>query len=308
MAKRGERFLQAIRRLEGPAQRAFIETVARARGAATQARLTALLAEGKLDEAFRLAVAAWESASAEWRLTVGRQLRDALEAGAAVAGRVTGVLEGRFDVTNPEAVRWAQQESASLVTRVTAETRVALRAIVMRSVREGIAPVPAARLIQNTVGLTARQEVAVASFRARLQTLQARPAGAAVETAVGRVANRALSDRIPGLVARYAQRLLAQRALVIARTEILAAANEGQRQLWEQAVQTGEVDREQVEREWIVTDDERLCELCEPLEGARADIGGTFPRGGGAGPPLHPQCRCTEGLVVTTTAAVRRAS
>jgi hypothetical protein len=306
--RRGEVLLRAIRRLEGPARQAFIEAVFRARGRASQVRLTTLLAEGRLDEAFRVAVEAWESASAGWRIQVGRQLRDALETGADVAGRMTGVLQGRFDVTNPAAVMWAQRESASLVTRVSAETRVALRAIVMRSVREGITPVNAARLIQHTVGLTARQEAAVAGFRARLQALQARPAGAAVETALGRVANRTLGARLGGLVARYGARLLAQRALLIARTEIMAAANEGQRQLWEQGVAAGEVDRSELEREWIVTDDDRLCDLCEPLDGARAEIGEEFPRGGGMGPPLHPACRCTEGLVVAAAPAVRLAS
>lgn len=76
----------------------------------------------------------------------------------------------------------------------------------------------------------------------------------------------------------------------------MKAASEAQRQLWEQAVEGGVISGDQ-RRVWIVTNDERLCPICNALDGAEADLDGQYPDPGGEGPPQHPACRCTEGLV-----------
>jgi SPP1 gp7 family putative phage head morphogenesis protein len=86
------------------------------------------------------------------------------------------------------------------------------------------------------------------------------------------------------------------RAELIAKTETMFAANMGQRQAWDQAVDKGLLD-DSVRREWIVTGDKDLCDECESLDGARTDLDGEYPDPGGEGPPLHPRCRCTEGIV-----------
>jgi len=65
----------------------------------------------------------------------------------------------------------------------------------------------------------------------------------------------------------------------IARTEVLRAANEGRLRAYR---------AEGIERvEYIVADDERLCEICRPFDGkvvTLQEAQGTLPR--------HPQCRC----------------
>jgi hypothetical protein len=97
----------------------------------------------------------------------------------------------------------------------------------------------------------------------------------------------------------YADALLLDRATSIARTETIAAANEGQREAWLQAEDQGLLNSEEVERVWIITDDDRLCPICEALDGATADLGGTFDSedvGPLTGPPAHPLCRCAQGL------------
>jgi hypothetical protein len=83
------------------------------------------------------------------------------------------------------------------------------------------------------------------------------------------------------------------RAEVIARTEIMTASNEGQRQGWEQAADKGLLDPDS-RRVWIAT--EGACPLCDALDGKEADLDGEYPDDGGEGPPLHPNCRCTEGI------------
>lgn len=87
------------------------------------------------------------------------------------------------------------------------------------------------------------------------------------------------------------------RAQLIARTESMRAAHAGQRIAWQQGVDAGIVPPG-AKRVWIVTDDDRLCPDCADLDGETANIDGEYDAGYAwvDGPPLHPQCRCTEGL------------
>lgn len=87
-----------------------------------------------------------------------------------------------------------------------------------------------------------------------------------------------------------------ERAEMIARTETMTAANEGQRQVWAQAMDQGLLPND-IQREWIATSDANVCPICEELNGARTSIEGEYPDPGGDGPPQHPNCRCTEGIV-----------
>jgi hypothetical protein len=83
------------------------------------------------------------------------------------------------------------------------------------------------------------------------------------------------------------------RADMIARTEIMTAANEGNRQGWDQAVTKGLLPAD-AEVEWIAASD--CCDDCAELDGTRRTLDGEYDNDGGDGPPLHPQCRCTEGI------------
>lgn len=98
-----------------------------------------------------------------------------------------------------------------------------------------------------------------------------------------------LYDRIEELVGDEA------RADVITRTEVMSAVNEGQRQSWDQAVEDGLLTGNE-KRVWITAPD--ACPECAVLEGETADLDGQYPGDGGDGPPLHPNCRCTEGLTL----------
>lgn len=100
-----------------------------------------------------------------------------------------------------------------------------------------------------------------------------------------------LSDKIADLIGDDA------RADVIARTESMRAANEGQSQAWDQATEAGLLTGDE-KQEWIVTPDDRLCPICEPLDGEQTGLDGTFKVDGVEidGPPAHPRCRCTIGL------------
>lgn len=74
------------------------------------------------------------------------------------------------------------------------------------------------------------------------------------------------------------------------------------------AAQFGYTDAGLVEKAWLVTDDDRLCEFCRPMEAEVADMAADFrsaqaivpgDEGGSLKlgfevehPPLHPRCRC----------------
>jgi len=154
---------------------------------------------------------------AEWpalvRQAVLPTLTRAARGGAAIAHEdLTDRLGvgGFVPIVNPAAVRAAERQTARLVTRITGETRTQIRLVVRLAMAEGLPPREAARLIQPLVGLTARQSASVFRFRERLLA-----AGAPEATLFSQLG-------------RYERRLLRQRAVNIARTEIQFAQEAGQ--------------------------------------------------------------------------------
>jgi SPP1 gp7 family putative phage head morphogenesis protein len=100
-----------------------------------------------------------------------------------------------------------------------------------------------------------------------------------------------LADKIADLIGDD------ERAEMVARTESMRAANEGQMQAWDQATEAGVLTGDE-KKEWIVTPDDRLCPICEPLDGEQTGLDDTFKVDGDEidGPPAHPRCRCTIAL------------
>lgn len=184
-----------------------------------------------------------------------------------------GQVAFAFDQTNPQATRWARQRAASLVTNVTAQARAAVRAVVVQAFADGIAPRDAAKMIRGLIGLTERDATAVATRQASLLRQGVSPSQAAAAAR------------------RYADKLHRARALTIARTETMAAANAGQQELWRQAIKAGAMSKNRM-KVWITADP---CVQCAPLEGETVPVMDDFSVG--TNPPLHPRCRCTIGIV-----------
>lgn len=182
---------------------------------------------------------------------------------------------------HPEAERYARAVAANLVVASDA-VRARIRALIVRSIEQGIAPRDLARLIRNEVGLTDPQAAAVNNFWLRLQSEGVDGATLARRTQ------------------RYAESMHRLRALTIARTELVSAVNHGQQALWERAASSRLLNLAHVKRQWIVTLDERLCEICERL-GESQPVGLYEPFSNGSmTPPAHPACRCAVGLKIAT--------
>lgn len=200
-----------------------------------------------------------------------------------------------FDLMNPRSVRFLQRYRFELISPVainqtgqnvgiTAQTIEGIREVITDAFRNGAHPYAQARKIRNVIGLTARQARAYNAYEASLRADAKRPL-----------------DQVDRMLDRRYTRLLTQRAENIARTETIRAANEGQREVWRQAADAGLLDQNKARREWIITPDDRLCEICEAIpdlnpEGRRLDEPFETDLGPVWGPPAHPSCRCATAL------------
>lgn len=189
------------------------------------------------------------------------------ERGLRTARRTKTVVGFEFEKVSPDAVRWASQHAAELVTNISADQEAVLRQIVAGGFRKQATTKVLAERIRRVVGLTIPQ---LSKYERLLEE-------------VGRREART-----------YAARARTERARTIARTETLRASNEGTRQAWKQAKDQGYLTGTET-REWITTPDDRLCPICLPLDGEVVGLDEVFSVGVMT-PPAHPRCRCAIGL------------
>jgi SPP1 gp7 family putative phage head morphogenesis protein len=200
-----------------------------------------------------------------------------------------------FDVTNPAAVLKAEQHAAELVTAISEESRAAINKIVQRMFVEGIPPRQAASLIKQVVGLTEQSANAVVNLHQRILENPGKLVYAGKKPI--RVPAAGMSEaQLKKVTQQYADKLLRQRAMNIARTETVKAANSGQAELWRQAQTRGELPGI-IKHEWIASMEERTCQTCSGLNGEVVYVGQMFSTGITL-PPAHPMCRCSTGLVM----------
>lgn len=258
--------------------RAYLDAIARLRGRTDADAIARAIADG------RPYVPAADLPLFEQAMAPAVELiHDAVQqAGQLTAGRIKdGLGVGmRFDITNPLAVQAARETAAAMVTNVSAETRLAIRNVVTRAIEDGITYTDAAKMIRALVGLTARDSMAVLNLRASL-----------IELGLNR-------DKVRAKVASYAAKKLRERALTIARSEIMAAANDGQLAAWRQAQARGLLPPD-AQRLWLITSDGTTCDDCLDMAGMKVPLHAAFP---GGDPPRHPRCRCTAVLVVKKAA------
>lgn len=300
-----DRFYRVLHRIAdghvGRMERAFLAAIARQAEQVDRSGLALALARGDVEAAF-FAIGLNGQLQERVRQAYVSTLQSAFtQAGVSTASsvaRVAGVT-ARFDLTNPRALLWAARRSSAKVTQITHDTKRIVRRAISRGFRQGITVQGTGRALRpvlvdalpETLGLTLRQYVAVERFRDRLVDEGA--------------------DDVEGRTARYAAKQLRRRALTIARTETIAASNAGQSELWRQYAERDLIDATSTRRVWIITPDDRLCEICEAIpdlnpEGVGLNKPFLTPDGPVDAPPAHPNCRCAQGLEfveITTRAA-----
>lgn len=189
-------------------------------------------------------------------------------------------------LTLPASLPWVEQYTGAQIVAITDTTRLAIRQLVREALSTGTSSGDLAQRIKAQIGLTPRQMQTVERLRQRL----------AAEGKPGREIARQLK--------RASQKALNARALNIARTESMAAANAGQQELWRHAARGGFMRPGDWERQWLTAQDERTCPICRPMNGQRRGLEEPFLAPGGEMvlfPPVHPACRCTITLVAASS-------
>lgn len=198
-------------------------------------------------------------------------------------------LQPVFTLVDERAVELARQDAANLAVGLAEDSRAAIRTVLGNTLDGGMDVHQAARLIKDVVGLNPQRAQAVANFRTALETENFHPQE--WRLADMRYAYTNLSqEQIDARVALYADRHVADRARVIARTETMSAATQGQTEIWSQAADAGLIDRNTAVMVWVLTDD--ACDDCGAMDGETAPIDTGFDDP----PPLHPNCRCALSL------------
>lgn len=233
-----------------------------------------------------------------------------------------GALVIRFDVRNPRAERFLAGYSSQLVTRVVEDQREAIRSTLRSGMEAGRNPRnvgldvigrinrATGRREGGIVGLTAQQAGYVENARAELlsgdpdvmrsyfdRERRDRRFDRAVQRAInqGRALSQADTAKIVG---RYSDSLLQLRGETIARTEMLTSLNAASREAYEQAIDTGAIQRQNVKKIWRTARDARVRDSHSVLAGQARPMDERFGNGllypGEPGAPASEviNCRC----------------
>lgn len=278
--------------------------------------LADLLAQGRFNEAFEIvgvAAARLGTVYAEVFVRAGQDTGDWLTANV-------GEIRLGFDQTNTRAVNAMQENQLRIVQGFTEQQRQATQQALVRGITEGSNPREIARQFRESIGLTPTQEQWVRNYERQLNSLDR---GALARELRDRrfdgTVRRAIEngeplsqDQINKMVERYRQRWLKLRSETIARTESLRSVHEGIDEMYLQAVESGQLLAEQLQREWVTASDELVRDFLNGAQTSHRTMHGQLrlvgePFVSGAGNlSLHPgafgvgaediNCRC----VVTT--------
>lgn len=211
-----------------------------------------------------------------------------------------------FDATNPRATSWALLHSSKLITEISESTRQGARDLIRRGIEEGRAPRKLSQEVRQSIGLRTDQIRAVERLGEEIRaakpgsTITRFPSRPGVRSQPGfkvKVLKKITERWINQQKSRYANMQLNHRARMISRSELLRSANQGQKELWLQARDAGQIDKDQ-KRILIVTPDERLRKAHSSASGQIVGIDEPFDMGDGTTEPGEAvACRCGQSLV-----------
>lgn len=244
-----------------------------------------------------------------------------------------------FDITNPEAEGWLREHSSQLVTNIVEDQRQAIRVFAAEGMALGRNPRQTAldivgrmgetgRRTGGVVGLTNQQAQFVATARAELadpgrmahyftRKRRDKRFDAAVRKAM-KAGQPLTAEQIDKITGRYADRLLALRGEMIARTESLTAMNAAREEGYRQAIAAGDLLSENVVGTWGATGDSRTRHTHAAMSGQEKPFGQPFqsPSGAlmlfpgdtslGAGPEEIIACRCSKQYRINHAAEEQR--
>ena len=343
------------RRLEPAMRRAFEQAIAGVRSQVQLDLLASLLQSGQVDavlEALGFDAERFSPLAEQLRQAfitgseVGMKELPSVSLRQQVRGRYnpaneTPLLRFGFDMRNRGVESWLQSNSSRLITGVVEDQRQLVRQQLVRGMATGVNPRQTAlelvgrvgengRRAGGVVGLTAQQEQFVANVRRQLASGD--PAQMAEyfdrkrrDKRLDGIVSRAIKAGKPvspadieKIAGRYADRLLALRGEMIARTESLTAMAAGREEAFRQQIESGRLAPENVTGTWSATGDDRTRHSHQAMNGQVRKFGEPFqtPSGAllrfagdtslGAGAEEIIGCRCMKHYRVDMAAEVKR--
>lgn len=193
-----------------------------------------------------------------------------------------------FTLINEKAVSFAAEFAAKYVVEIQDDLRQSIRAKVVSSVSGELTVAELSRQIRQGLPLHANWAKAVPKF-------------------YDKTYKRLIKDGVPqakavanaeAMAAKYEQKLIRKRALVIARTETQRAAQQGTYDSWLAGIDSGLI-RKGSRKVWFA--EPSACDLCAALKDTEisvtSDWGFSDGFNGGLMPPRHPNCRCRVALL-----------
>lgn len=308
------------RRLQAQFRRAFLVYVATIQSEEVINALVTLIEQGRIDEALRYLGQFAAQFGVEFEEAFREAAKSEIETQApkaVTALRAAPLRPNPTQITvtfgggNPRAAEIVQAEGARMVQQISESTREVVNNVVAEGLREGAGPREFARQLRPALGLTARQNAAVANYEHLLregskealnrELRDKRSDGPVTRAAEG---GKPLTDaQITRMVDGYRARYLKYRTETIARTEGLQAATLGRVEGMRQTLEQLGLSENDVEKGWLTSVDGRERrthrimnrQKVRGMAGLfRSPSGATlrFPRDPDAAAEEVVQCRC----------------
>lgn len=218
-----------------------------------------------------------------------------------------------FDRLNPWAVNVARENQLRLVREFTQGQVRATHEALLDGMQRGLNPRAQARAFRDSIGLTQSQVRAVNNYRAMLTEGDSTALQRALrDKRFDRTVARAIEEGTPlkkaqidRMVGRYNERMLKYRSEVIGRTESLRAVHQGNDSMYRQAIENGDLDKNNLDQTWESAADRRVRDSHAAMNQQMQPFGEPFLSGlgnqlmypGDPGAPAEDtvQCRCTLG-------------
>jgi len=245
----------------------------------------------------------------------------------------------RFDASNPDAERWLREHSSNAVKELVDDQRIMVRNALSAGMELGANPrtvaldlvgrydKKAGKRTGGLIGLTQSQEKIVRNAAAEL--------AAGDEASLRSYLERKMRDKrydryvlaaiksgqpIPAdirqkMISRYKDAALKLRGDTIGRTEAMAVLHRGRYQSYAQAILSGDVSAEEVQRRWQTAADLRVRHSHQLMNGQtigfydyyKTPSGGRllYPGDPNGAPAEIINCRCTESITINFLSRLR---
>jgi len=216
-----------------------------------------------------------------------------------------------FDPTYPRAVDIMRRNKLEFIQEFSEKQRESTRAALTRAFQTGEGPRQTAKAFVDSIGLTSKQEAAVAKYKDLLvrgsaesldRGLRDRRFDRTIEASI-RNDKPLKPEQIDRMVDRYREQYLSYRSETIARTEGVHVMSQARDEAIRQAIDDNSLSADKVVRIWNTSGDARARDIHVSMDGQEVGLDEPFVDGAGnllmypgdpgAPPETSINCRCS---------------